>query len=63
MNATARHLLVGLEPDNLLAFLALLGRLRALETARPQWGARGYWDDTRQPSAIRYRRPWRVPSR
>lgn len=29
--------LTGLEPDNLLAFLALLGLLRALETARPHW--------------------------
>ncbi len=33
MNATPRHRLEGLEPDNLLAFLALLGLLRALETA------------------------------
>jgi hypothetical protein len=33
MNAVPRHRLEGLEPDNLLAFLALLGLLRALETA------------------------------
>lgn len=33
MTATASHRLEGLEPDNLLAFLALLGLLRALERA------------------------------
>jgi hypothetical protein len=38
------HRLVGLEPDNLLAFLALLGLLRALETARPEWRPRAVWD-------------------
>lgn len=32
MTATTRHRLDGLEPDNLLAFLALLGLLRTLET-------------------------------
>lgn len=37
------HLLRGLEADNLLAFLALLGLLRALDTARPQWKARIAW--------------------
>lgn len=37
------HRLEGLEPDNLLAFLALLGLLRALETARPQWHPRAHW--------------------
>jgi hypothetical protein len=31
------HRLQGLEPDNMLAFLALLGLLRALEQARPNW--------------------------
>ncbi|MGD9535547.1 MAG: hypothetical protein AB7P52_03985 [Alphaproteobacteria bacterium] len=35
--------LPGLEPDNLLAFLALLGLLRALETARPAWRPRTSW--------------------
>jgi hypothetical protein len=38
------HRLNGLEPDNLLAFLALLGLLRALETARPDWRPRASWD-------------------
>jgi hypothetical protein len=35
--------LVGLEADNLLAFLALLGTLRALDLARPSWRARTRW--------------------
>jgi hypothetical protein len=38
------HRLQGLEPDNLLAFLALLGLLRALEQARPHWHPRAAWD-------------------
>jgi len=41
--------LEGLEPDNWLAFMALLGLLRALDTARPEWRARAYWDDARRP--------------
>jgi len=44
MTAAAQHRLEGLEPDNLLAFMALLGLLRALDTARPPWRARAYWD-------------------
>ncbi|HVC61691.1 MAG TPA: hypothetical protein VND19_15170 [Acetobacteraceae bacterium] len=44
MSDTTKHRLAGLEPDNLLAFLALLGALRALDTARPEWRARAYWD-------------------
>ena len=39
-----QHRLNGLEPDNLLAFLALLGLLRALEAARPDWRPRASWD-------------------
>jgi hypothetical protein len=39
-----RHRLEGLEADNLLAFLALLGLLRALETVRPRWRPRAGWD-------------------
>jgi hypothetical protein len=42
--AKCSHRLAGLEPDNLLAFLALLGLLRALDTARPAWKARAHWD-------------------
>jgi hypothetical protein len=34
----------GLEPDNLLAFLALLGLLRALEMVRGAWCPRAAWD-------------------
>jgi hypothetical protein len=36
--------LVGLEVDNLLAFLALLGLLRAVETSRPEWAPRASWE-------------------
>lgn len=36
MNASTRHRLDGLEPDNLLAFFALLGLLRALDAADRQ---------------------------
>jgi hypothetical protein len=42
-NSGCRHRLEGLEPDNLLAFLALLGLLRALETSRPKWFSRAAW--------------------
>lgn len=43
--AAARHVLTGLEPDNLLAFLALLGLLRALEAAPDTaLGPRIHWD-------------------
>lgn len=44
-----RHRLAGLEPDNLLAFLALLGLLRALEVSRPNWFPRAAWDVDRPP--------------
>ncbi|GIK80799.1 MAG: hypothetical protein BroJett024_19040 [Alphaproteobacteria bacterium] len=50
MNETSTRLrLDGLEPDNLLAFIALLGLLRALETVRPQWQPRAAWDLDRPP--------------
>lgn len=39
------HPLEELQADNLLAFLALLGLLRALDTARPEWEARVAWRD------------------
>ena len=35
--------LEGLEPDNLLAFLSLLGLLRTLEQVRPAWHPRIAW--------------------
>jgi len=37
------HRLDGLEPDNLLAFMALLGLLRVLEETRPDWRPRVFW--------------------
>ena len=37
------HRLDGLEPENLLAFLALLGLLRVLDEARPDWRTRVGW--------------------
>ncbi len=43
------HRLDGLEPDNLLAFLALLGLLRALEASRPDWRPRAAWDLDQPP--------------
>lgn len=43
MTAITTHRLEGLEPDNLLAFLALLGLLRALEESRSDWHARVFW--------------------
>jgi hypothetical protein len=44
-----RFRLEGLEPDNLLAFLALLGLLRALDTCRPDWHSRAGWDLNQPP--------------
>lgn len=49
MTAKTIHRLDGLEPDNLLAFLALLGLLRALELKNPEWRPRAYWDVERAP--------------
>ena len=43
MTGHATHRLDGLEPDNLLAFMALLGLLRALEKVRPDWCPRVSW--------------------
>jgi hypothetical protein len=35
--------MLGLEPDNLLALLTLLGLLRSLEASRPHWRPRASW--------------------
>lgn len=35
--------LAGLEVDNLLAFLALLGLLRSVESSKPEWAVRASW--------------------
>ena len=43
MTDSSTHRLVGLEPDNLLAFLALLGMLRTLEHVRSAWRPRVAW--------------------
>lgn len=43
MTGHAVHRLDGLEPDNLLAFMALLGLLRTLEEVRPDWYPRVSW--------------------
>ena len=44
-----RHRLDGLEPGNLLAFLALLGLLRALEEAAPAWLPKVAWSVDEPP--------------
>ena len=52
MTAAAKrlqHRLDGLEPGNLLAFLALLGLLRALEEATPAWLPRVAWSVAELP--------------
>ena len=43
MTEPTAHRLDGLEPDNLLSFMALLGLLRTLEEARPGWRPRVSW--------------------
>lgn len=49
MSTPAPHRLNGLEADNLLAFLSLLGMLRALEEARPLWLPRVSWSVDQPP--------------
>lgn len=49
MKATSTFRLVGIEPDNLLGFLALLGALRSLEASNVAWRARVYWDVANPP--------------
>lgn len=44
------HRIVGFEPDNLLAFLALLGLLRAIDAVKPAWHARSYWNVQHLPA-------------
>jgi len=43
VTAATEYELKGFEPDNLLAFLALLGLLRALDIGQPKWRARAFW--------------------
>lgn len=49
MTAATSHRLDGFEPDNLLAFLALLGLLRALEAADRTLCPRAAWDLEQPP--------------
>ncbi len=49
MNRYTVHRLDGLEPDNLLAFIALLGLLRVLEEAQPSWRPRVLWTINEPP--------------
>ena len=49
MSPATIHRLDGLEPDNLLAWLALLGLLRSLEHARRAWHPRVAWTIDRPP--------------
>lgn len=49
MSAATHHRLDGLEPDNFLAFMALLGLLRSLDRAREDWRARACWDQAQMP--------------
>ena len=49
MTVGGTHRLDGLEPDNLLAFMALLGLLRTLEEARPGWRPRASWTVAEPP--------------
>ncbi|MCY3621198.1 MAG: hypothetical protein OXH68_05720 [Gammaproteobacteria bacterium] len=50
MTAKIRHRLNGLEPDNLLAFLALLGLLRALQRDDDLPSVRASWSVDRPPA-------------
>src|ERR1700730_10438706 len=52
MPVDTRLSLKGLEADNLLAFLALLGLLRALDMFRPQWQARISWQGKPMVAAL-----------
>jgi hypothetical protein len=49
MTQTQQHRLDGLDPGNLLGFLALLGLLRSLEAERPEWHPRAFWDVKNPP--------------
>jgi len=51
------HLLTGLEADNLLAFLALMGLLRSLETSKPEWKPRVSWQASPWRASLHLRQP------
>ena len=60
MTQFASHQLDGLEPDNLLAFLALLGLLRSIEQVRPEWKCRVSWSVNEPPLRPILRTPQNV---
>lgn len=60
MTSYATYRLDGLEPDNLLAFMALLGLLRTLEEGRPEWHPRGSWTVDNPPLRPALRVPQEV---
>ncbi len=62
MTSYVTHRLDGLEPDNLLAFMALLGLLRTLEDVRPEWHSRVYWTVNQPPLRPALRVPEGVDS-
>ena len=43
MPKNTQHNLKGIQVDNLLGFLAILGLLRSLESTKPNWHPRVYW--------------------
>ena len=49
MTLRSVYRLEGLEPDNLLAFMAMLGVLRSLEEVKPDWHPQVYWDVDKLP--------------
>ena len=53
----------GLEPDNLLAFLALIGILRAVQAARPNWQVRTVWAGPPWRASLLVRRERHRPRR
>lgn len=57
MTGLVPHRLDGLEPDNLLAFMALMGVLCALEESRPDWRVRVYWTVNEPPLRPALRTP------
>lgn len=57
MTGYVTHRLDGLEPENLLAFLALIGLLRTLEESRPDWRVRVYWTVDEPPLRPMLRAP------
>ena len=62
MTNVPSHLLPGFAPDNLLAVLALLGLLRALEEERPDWRPRAAWSGTPLHPMLHLAEPAETPA-